>query len=65
MQVVEQVTYSLNEYEIKEAIRNYLIEKTELRASQVVIDNIKLDATSDENWDVSDFQAQLTVTSEV
>ena len=65
MQVVEQVTYSLNEYEIKEAIRSYLIEKTELRASQVDINNIKLDATSDENRDVSDFQAQLTVTSEV
>lgn len=65
MQVVEQVTYSLNEYEIREAIRNYLIEKTELKASQVVLGNIILDATSDENMYVSDFQAQLTVTSEV
>lgn len=65
MQVVENVTYSLNEYEIREAVKNYLIEKTELRASEIILGNITLDAMSDENGELSEFQAQLTVTSEV
>jgi hypothetical protein len=66
MQIVEQVTYSLNESEIKEAIKNYLIEKTELNARQIVIEDIQLGCVYDTIECVaSDFEVQLTVTSQV
>lgn len=66
MQIVEQVTYSLNESEIKEAIKNYLIEKTELNARQIVIEDIQLDCEYDTIECVaSDFEVQLTITSQV